>query len=231
MYCIKCGVELAESEKSCPLCKTAVCHPDFINSSAETEYPPKKLPDKEKQTRVACFVILAFFLIALFIIPLCDMQFDNTVDWAGFVTGGILLFYELFVLPFWFRKPNPVIFVPCGFAAVAVYLLFVCLMTSGSWFLSLALPVVGGLALIVTAVVALVKYVKKGKLFIFGGAGVALGAFMLPIELLINNTFGFTKFVAWSMYPLICLVLIGGLLIFLGIYRPARELMEQKFFF
>ncbi len=231
MYCIKCGVELAETEKSCPLCKTVVCHPDFANTTVEAQYPPKTLPDKEKQTRVFCFVVLAFFLIALFIIPLCDMQFDKTVEWAGFVIGGILLFYEIFVLPFWFKKPNPVIFVPCGFTAVALYLHYVCAATAGDWFLTLALPIVVGVGAIVTAVVTLVKYVKKGKLFIFGGAGVALGAFMLPIELLVNYTFGVTNFVAWSIYPLICLILIGGLLIFLGIYRPARELMEQKFFF
>ena len=29
MYCIKCGVELADSEKSCPLCQTPVFHPQF----------------------------------------------------------------------------------------------------------------------------------------------------------------------------------------------------------
>ncbi len=230
MYCVKCGVELADTEKICPLCKTAVCHPDFFGKTAESEYPLKSLPDKEKQSRVACFIISAVFLIALFIIPLCDLQFDKTVDWAGFATGGILLLYEIFVLPFWFKKPNPVIFVPCGFASVAAYLFYVCFATSGNWFLTFALPVVFGLCLIVTAVVALLRYVRKGRLFIFGGAGIALGVFMFPIELLLNLTFDM-NFVAWSMYPLICLVLIGGLLIFLGIYRPAREIMEQKFFF
>lgn len=29
MYCIKCGVKLADSEKKCPLCNTIVCHPEF----------------------------------------------------------------------------------------------------------------------------------------------------------------------------------------------------------
>ena len=118
MYCVKCGVQLADTEKRCPLCQTAVYHPDIIQPEAEAEYPKKKMPDKGKQNRVACFIITAFFLIALFIIPLCDMQFDRTVDWAGFATGGILLLYEIFVLPFWFKRPNPVIFVPCGFGAV-----------------------------------------------------------------------------------------------------------------
>jgi hypothetical protein len=232
MYCIKCGVELADTEKSCPLCKTVVCHPDFTET-AEGEYPEKQLPDKKKQSRVSCFIVSAFFLMALFIIPLCDMQFDSTVDWAGFATGAILLLYEIVILPFWFKKPNPVIFVPCGFAAVAAYVGYVCFATAGNWFFTFALPIIAGFCLIVTTVVTLTRYIKRGVgwLFVFGGAGVALGGFMLVIELLLNLTFSATKFVAWSIYPLICLVLIGGLLIFLGIYRPARELMEQKFFF
>ena len=29
MYCIKCGVELADSEKVCPLCATRVFHPEM----------------------------------------------------------------------------------------------------------------------------------------------------------------------------------------------------------
>jgi hypothetical protein len=32
------------------------------------------------------------------------------------------------------------------------------------------------------------------------------------------------------VYPVTTLVLIGGLLIFLAICRPARETMERKFF-
>ena len=40
MYCIKCGVELADSEKKCPLCGTVVYHPDIKQGEAKTPYPP-----------------------------------------------------------------------------------------------------------------------------------------------------------------------------------------------
>ena len=29
MFCVKCGVALADSEKACPLCGTRVFHPDL----------------------------------------------------------------------------------------------------------------------------------------------------------------------------------------------------------
>lgn len=39
MYCIKCGVELADSEKVCPLCGTRVFHPDLPRSESEAPFP------------------------------------------------------------------------------------------------------------------------------------------------------------------------------------------------
>ena len=70
----------------------------------------------------------------------------------------------------------------------------------------------------------------KGNLYTFGGALIAMGGFMLLIEWLINLTFGFPKFMGWSLYPLIVLVILGGLLIYLAINRNAREMLERKFF-
>ena len=81
----------------------------------------------------------------------------------------------------------------------------------------------------ITQKLTLIKYVKKGKLFIFGGCLIALGAVMPVMEMLMNYTFQ-RKFVAWSVYPFAALVGVGLYLIFLGIYRPAREIMERKFF-
>ena len=81
-----------------------------------------------------------------------------------------------------------------------------------------------------TAVVTLLKYVRKGHLYIIGGAFIALGAFMPLMEFLMNLTFGFPQAFVWSIYPLVSLVLLGGMLIFLAICRPARETMGRKFF-
>ena len=41
MYCVKCGVELADSEKSCPLCGTEVILPRNVKRElADPPYPP-----------------------------------------------------------------------------------------------------------------------------------------------------------------------------------------------
>ena len=74
------------------------------------------------------------------------------------------------------------------------------------------------------------RYVRRGRLFVYGGAVAAIGAFFPIIELLLYITFDPIGFLGWSFYPMGGLILFGVFLIFLGICRPAREMMERKFF-
>lgn len=229
MYCVNCGVKLADSEKRCPLCGITAFHPDLVREQAEPLYPPRE-PAVQVSSRVGQTVLTTMVLMAAAIVGLCDFQINGTILWSGYVMGALAVFYVAFLLPGWFRRPNPVIFVPCSFVAVGIYLLYINCHVGGAWFLSFAFPVTGGIGLIVTAVVVLMKYVPRGALYIIGGAVMALGAFIPVMELLLCITFSDVTFVGWSFYPLIALVLLGGMLIFLAISRPAREKMQRKFF-
>lgn len=231
MYCIKCGVELADTEEKCPLCATVVYHPELARHEAEPLYPAGRYPISKNAFRILPVCLSVLVLAAALIVLLCDLRVHSQVTWCGYVIGALFVGFVIGVLPMWFRKPNPVIFVPCGFAAVGLYLLYINLFTGGNWFMSFAFPVTGGICLIVTAVVTLLRYVKRGKLYIVGGALIALGGFALLMEFLSNLTFHVSRFLGWSLYPLIALVLLGGLLIYLGISRTAREIMKRKLFF
>lgn len=230
MYCIKCGVRLADTEEKCPLCQTRVYHPEIHQPQTQPLYPKNQHPPAPRFSRATPISLSVLFLAAALVVLLCDLQLHRAVTWSGYVMGALVIFYVAAVLPLWFRKPNPVIFVPCTFAAVVLFLLYIDLVTDGNWFLSFAFPVTGGICLILTALVTLLRYIHRGRLYIVGGGFLALGAFMLLVEFLLNLTFG-TAFIGWSLYPLTALVLLGGYLIFLGICRPVREAMERKFFF
>ena len=169
-------------------------------------------------------------ILPTIIVLLCDLQINQSVTWSGYVMGALTLGYISVILPSWFSKPNPVIFVPVGFCGAGLFLMYINLYTEGDWFLSFAFPIVGGLGILITALVTLLKYVKKGKLYTIGGFIIALGVFFLPLEFLVNYTFHITKFIGWSLYPLVSLSLLGLFLIFVAIYKPAREVMERRFF-
>lgn len=230
MFCANCGVKLGGSETVCPLCGVKAYHPDLQPQAGESLYPPHRYPKPEARSRGFSIAATACFVLPLLMTLACDLRFNGAVTWSGYVVGALLLSYIVLILPTWFQRPNPVVFVPCDFAAAAVYLLYVDLVTGGGWFLSFAFPVAGGIGLILTAFTALLRYVRRGRLYLFGGTAMALGAFMLLIEFLLHLTFGIPAFIGWSFYPMAAFVLGGGLLIFLGICRPAREYMERKFF-
>lgn len=230
MYCVNCGVKLADSEKRCPLCGVTAYHPDLPRPEGQRLYPADAVPVEEVNRHSLLIVLTTFFLLSVVITLLCDLHMSPLVTWSGYVIGGLVVTYVGLILPGWFKKPNPVVFVPVWFGAVAAYLLYINLATGGNWFLSFAFPVTGFAGLLVTAVVTLLRYVRRGRLYIIGGAFAALGAFMPLMGFLLNLTFFQPAFALWSLYPMTALVLLGGMLIFLAICRPARETMERKFF-
>lgn len=96
--------------------------------------------------------------------------------------------------------------------------------------MSFALPVVGGAAIIVTAAAALLKYLRRGYLFIFGGALILSGAYNVLIEFLLNVTFKLHEHLIWSFYPLCVCVILGVTLIVIGCSGTLRESLHKKFF-
>lgn len=230
MYCVNCGIKLADTEEKCPLCNTAPGDVPISREPTRTLYPQNRYPEQSVKPGAINGAILILFLIPLLVTFFVDLQADGRLGWFFFVAGALVVAYITLALPIWFRRPNPVIFVPCDFAAAILYLLLINILTEGNWFFSFALPVTVSVGLIVTAVVVLLRYLRKGRLYIFGGAMIALGAAMMLLEFLLTVTFCI-PFVAWSVYPLIVLALLGGLLIFLAINSTARERMERKFFF
>lgn len=230
MYCIKCGVGLADTEEKCPLCGTVVYHPDIKREAAQPLFPTATPPKARSGKKAICGAVIILFLIPLAVSFFSDYMSNGKLDWWGYAAGGLVLAYTAFALPFWFKKPNPVIFVPVFFTVAILYLLYIALATSGSWFLSFALPIGGGTCLIASAAASLLYYLRKGRLYIFGGISAAVGSLILLTEFLLDCTFG-VSFIGWSLYPFAVLFLLGALLIYLGINRSACETLKRKFFF
>lgn len=230
MYCVKCGVKLGESEQKCPLCNTAVYHPDIEQGGGEPLYPRGKKPNTKANSKVFNEILAMLYAIAALTCAFSDLRPDGKINWLGFALGGIMLAYVVFALPLWFKKRNPVIFVPCDFAAGVIYLQYINWVTGGDWFLTFALPVASGLALIVCTVVTLLRYLRKGKLYVWGGAFAAFGGWVVLLELLLCVTFDIAMS-WWSFYSLAVMLIFSYLLFHLAISENARETLKRKLFF
>lgn len=230
MYCVNCGVKLADTENRCPLCGVQAWHPEELPGRGEPLFPADQYPAAPVSPKGAQIIVTTLFLLPAAITLLCDLQFNDRVTWSGYVLGALGVAYVMLVLPFWFRKPNPVIFTPCSFVTAGLYLMYINYAVDGDWFLSLAFPVTAIVGIIVTALVTLLRYIRRGRLYVYGGALVVLGASIPVMELFAKITFKLSRFVGWSFYPMIVLVLFGGMLLFLAMNSKARETMERKFF-
>lgn len=230
MYCMNCGVKLADTEVRCPLCGITAYHPQLHREEARPLYPPRRADQPQVNARAALIVVTMAMLLPFLVTMLCDLRINGAVTWSGFVMGALVLGYVMLVLPFWFRKRDERVFIPVSFAAVSGYLWYINFAVGGGWFWSFALPVTAFFGLLTTAMAWLMKLLRSKGLVIFGGAFIALGAAMPGLEYLIYTTFHLPKFSFWSVYPLTALVLLGALLIFLYLNDHARETMERKFF-
>ena len=145
MYCIKCGVELKDSEEKCPLCGTVVFHPDIKRPDGEKPYPAESRRPAETASRSGMlFITSIMFLVPFVLSLLCDWKVNGELIWSGYAAGGLALMYIIVVLPMWFRHATPVIFVAADFVAIGLYLLYIDFAVNGHWFLSFAFPVTGG---------------------------------------------------------------------------------------
>ena len=230
MYCIKCGVELADSEKICPLCGTRVFHPDLPCGNGEPPYPPAEHLNEEVSRVGAMFVVTVCMLLPAVICVLVDWRVNGGIVWSGFAVGGLLLLYVLTVLPLWFKRPNPVIFVPVDFIMLGLYLFYINFATHGHWFLTFALPVTGTAMALVTAMVALLRYVPAGALYVCAGALLLSGGFAVLVEWLLNVTFQLHDTFLWSFYPLAVCTVLGAMLLVIAGCKPLRRSLHRKFF-
>lgn len=230
MYCINCGIELSKGQAICPICRTKVNHPDFPADPELSTYPARPFQSEEYNRRGLLFVLTVLWGLIVALPLLLESMILGRIGWSGYAAGGIAFAYILLILPAWFRNPNPVIFVPCDFAAAALLLLYIDLKTGGTWFLSFAFPVTGMLAVIITAICALWRYLRRGRLYILGGGLIALGLFSVYLEFFIYFTFASVKFIFWSLYPLVVLLTLGLMVITIAVVKPFKESLRKYFF-
>ena len=161
---------------------------------------------------------------------MCDWRIGNGIVWSGYVVGGLVVLYVAVVLPLWFKRPNPAIFVPIDFIVIGLYLFYINFATHGHWFLTFALPVTGAAMVLVTTMVVLLRYVPGGALYICGGALLGSGGFAVLLEWLLNVTFHLHDTFLWSFYPLAVCTVLGAMLLVIAICKPLRRSLHRKFF-
>ena len=230
MYCVKCGVRLEDGAAACPLCGTPSWNPE--ERERNTHYNPELYPAPEKEGKYTLLAVITVVMagIALGCLIACLVALGR-VGWSGYVLFGVAFVYISAVLPFWFRRYYPAVFLPLSFAALAGYLLYINGATGGHWFLSFAFPVTG-MAFLITYFsvgIALIRFRPRTKLMLLGLLFILTGGFMLLLEFFLHISFSMKMF-RWSIYPAAFFGILGIFLFIASLIRPLRRGLYKKFF-
>ena len=224
MYCIKCGVELEDGAKRCPLCETPV--PEIKGMEEREfvkEYPMININLYEmKMKKVKKAVFLSFFTIS--IISILEVLFQNMImygklEWGYYAIPSILIFdLGLFVFLDSYRMRTNLFLLLSGFIAYFLLLDF----GDGklTWSLRLGIPIVLALYLISLIFSYVWDKHKSDRLKMLNFFIFFVGIFLLILELIIS------KKMTWSIFSSIPLFILSIMLRYA--YKSYKEEFKRR---
>ena len=224
MYCIKCGVELEDGAKRCPLCETPVPEIKGLEEREFVkEYPMININLYEmKMKKVKKAVFLSFFTIS--IISILEVLFQNLImygklEWGYYAIPSILIFdLGLFVFLDSYRMRTNLFLLLSGFTGYFLLLDF------GdkklTWSLRLGIPIVLALYLISLIFSYVWDKHKSDRLKMLNFFIFFVGIFLLILELIIS------KKMTWSIFSSIPLFILSIMLRYA--YKSYKEEFKRR---
>jgi len=234
-YCVNCGVELAASEKCCPLCSVVVMNP--AKPWVEPQYRPypNRVDKVIKQVNRRYWVGLAslILLIPALVTLVTNIFASGRITWSAYVTGACFLILVIVLLPILFKKPRPFLFVACDAAAILAFLAMIDLFTGSyfSWFIPLALPIVALTAALAVFSIVLIRNKKSAYLNKVGLILFALAVLCVAIEIVINAFVGISLApVNWSLYAALPCIVLGVIMFYTERHHNLKESIRKRLF-
>jgi len=224
MYCIKCGVELEDGAKRCPLCETPVPEIKGLEEKKFVkEYPMININLYEmKMKKVKKAVFLSFFTIS--IISILEVLFQNLImygklEWGYYAIPSILIFdLGLFVFLDLYRMRTNLFLLLSGFTSYFLLLDF------GdkklTWSIKRGIPIVIALYLISLVFSYVWDKHKSDRLKILNFFIFFVGIFLLILELIIS------KKMTWSIFSSIPLFILSIMLRYA--YKSYKEEFKRR---
>jgi len=171
-YCSRCGVEVDDNIRSCPLCNSPIQYLDENNKPLT--YYPKDIPTQQSQKRefhkgafLLLMTIIAFIPIAINISA--DLLYNHAITWSPIPVFAILSAYGIiFIVTNLYKYPISLGF--ALFADLSLFLFSLAQVIPGdkSWFLPLGLPITSIVFLTILVMTLFIIYSKRKGFNLFG---------------------------------------------------------------
>lgn len=230
-YCVNCGVELAPSERICPLCQTEVHNPrQPYDPQAPKPFPSglDLLMPTDNRGFVAAILTLLLALPAAVCFA-CDVAYTDGAGWSMLVIGAMAMLW-VFIVPMLFLRRHRVLAAAVlDTAALLGYLWLVeHFAARGIWFLHLAVPLVVLIDILFVADYLLVTKAVHGR---FRQAALALATvplLLFGIEACVDHFLDGHIQLLWSFIVAIPCVLLALILLLLGRRERFKNQMKKR---
>ena len=232
-YCVNCGVELADSEKRCPLCHVEVVNPKAQWVEPEERPYPHHMDTIIKRIDRRYFATLAGLLLTIpcVITVLLNILSDNGITWSSYLIGAVAVMYICVFLPFFFKKYHTVTFLSADCAAMLLYLLFIERMNGGQWFMGLGLPLTAAASVCMLALALVFTKARLSMLVKVGIVLIAVGVFAVCADLIIRLYLYGRIELAWSYYVLIPCMVLGVAAMVMEHRQNLKERIRRRLFY
>ncbi len=231
-YCVNCGVELAPSEKKCPLCGTTVINP--TKPWVEPEHRP--FPQRveyvltRSQRRFVAGVVSLMLLVPILVCLIGNYFSTGSITWAFYVVGGCLCAFVYVLLPMIIDGFHPLWCVLLDTLVTALYLAAIAYGSGDfSWFLPLSLPLCIAAGVFMTLNV-LVFTADMTALHRAASLVALTGALVVAIEVTINRYTGAVPVIRWSLYAFAPCVIISVIFILFERRQRLKDQIKRRVF-
>ena len=231
-YCVNCGVELAPSEKKCPLCDTIV-----INPRSPWAEPSKRPYSKHIERimnqidrRYGATLATLLLLIPMILSVISNILFDHQISWSKYVVGACICLFVLILVPMLNKKRRPYFFLFLDVMVILLYLGLIAQITGHfEWYVPLAFP----LTLSAYALALVILFVHRSKKIygLYKGAVVlsAMGIMAVIIEVVIFLSEK-GKYYNWSLFVLIPCLMIGMIFVYIEQHKKVKDEIRRRLF-
>lgn len=233
-YCVNCGVELARTEKKCPLCGVEVINPAELPEIEEARAFPRRQELQSAFDRDLWIKLVSVILAVPAIICLvANLLVPSPVFWSLYVIGALVVGWTFCVSPFLFKKYFPLLWIVANTLATSGYLLLIESLSPDSrgWFLPLALPIVLGIAVLSLAVIVLIQRGVLKELFTVAGIFGAIGLLTVLVEASISLYLRQSFHLQWSWYSLISCAAMAVVLVIIEQKLIVKEKLKRRLHF
>jgi hypothetical protein len=235
-YCPKCGVELEESLKRCPLCKSPVSDlaepkADHAGVFPESSYDPEIFEGltKAERKKVAIEVLSVSFLIALAVTLLINLAVNRAITWSLYPASSIVFLWIMISSLITFEGKPLLIYAIIGPSLIAYVFCLDLIDWQLSWFLDVGLPIALAFEFAVSLTTLFATLLRRKGMNLVGLILLGIDFLCLCIEAVLTRRFTGKISFGWSVVVSVALVPVSVFLFYLH-YRITKQASLRKLF-